>query len=157
MRDSRDGDDAIRKLDGYVTSACCCPELPHLHCCICIAAIDILTLLAWICRMEFGRRRRPLRVEWAKVGMTHILHLMMINYDALIHPLLHSPVCIRSCSGQTDTVLGFQSYDIVMHSRCEASKTDYMLQLACAREMEKQRDARRSAGRTARPQTPSLW
>ncbi|KAL0048908.1 hypothetical protein WJX82_002079 [Trebouxia sp. C0006] len=32
MRDSRDGDDAIRKLDG----------------------------------MEFGRRRRPLRVEWAK-------------------------------------------------------------------------------------------
>lgn len=104
MRDSRDGDDAIHKLDGCVTAACCCPELLHLRRCICLAAIEILTLLAWNCSMEFGRRRRPLRVEWAKVGMKHILHLMMTDYDALIHPLQHSPVCLCSCSGQTDTV-----------------------------------------------------
>ncbi|DBA86340.1 TPA: Serine/arginine-rich splicing factor rs40 [Trebouxia sp. C0005] len=69
MRDSRDGDDAIHKLDG----------------------------------MEFGRRRRPLRVEWAKVGMKHILHFMMIHF-AFMHLLVHSPACLCSCSSSGKAV-----------------------------------------------------
>jgi len=80
-----------------------------LNFCICIVAsallpYELLTLLAWVCRMEFGRRRRPLRVEWAKVGMKHTLRLMMIDYDALMHLLLRSPVRLCSCSGQADAV-----------------------------------------------------
>ncbi len=100
MRDSRDGDDAIHKLDGYVTVC-------HVAACsICVGAsallpYELLTLLECGSRMEFGRRRRPLRVEWAKVGRKRILHLMIIHYDAFMHLLVHSPVCLCSCSGQT--------------------------------------------------------
>ena len=53
MRDSRDGDDAIHKLDGYVTvcnvAAYCYPELLHLHCCLRIVASALLHLHCCIC------------------------------------------------------------------------------------------------------------
>lgn len=62
MREKRDGDDAIRKLD----------------------------------RMEYGYKRRPLRVEWAKVSTTSCLtnHSFRRTQCMLLLTLLFTNCCL---------------------------------------------------------------
>ena len=70
MKDSRDAEDAIQQLDRYSfvmsPTLLSCKEISiksgpagMSYACVCH--------MLMFCRVEFGHRRRPLRVQWAKV------------------------------------------------------------------------------------------